>query len=361
MDRPRESGYQSPLTNLPAPTDACRHTLSKREWTMRAWRIEKQTGLKDLKLIELDRPVLTDSEVLVRMTAPGVVPFDSAIVNNENEANFPPAVLPIQPGNQGAGVVEDPGKSSLAKGTRVMFGKFPYGFMRPGSWAEYVAVEADDCAVIPDSVEDGAAAQASVAYPTAYFALREAAFAPGKTVLATAIGGSVGNAAYQLARGMGAAKVLSTAGSTAKAKQAEAAGFDNVIDLSKESMSEGVKRLTDGKGVDIVIDALGGSILAEAPRCVVRYGKIITLGFAAGRTSTITQADLILVRASIQGFGVYTSTPEEWQEAWGALKRLADAGKVKPLLDRSFPFEQAPEALRYLIEARPFGAVALHF
>lgn len=326
---------------------------------MRAWHIDGQTGTQDLRIVEREKPVLTDSEVLVRMTAPGVVPFDSAVVNNENEADFPPATLPLQPGNQGAGVVEDPGKSAFAKGDRVMFGTFAYGFMRPGSWAEYVAVEATDLARIPASVPDGAAAQAVVAYPTAYGALREAGFAAGKTVLATAIGGSVGNAAYQLARALGASKVFSTAGSTAKAKAAEAAGFENVIDLSVESMRDGVMRRNGGVGVDIVIDSVGGQVIAEAAKCTGRYGVIITLGFAAGRTSTITLADLILTRTRIQGFGVYTSTPEEWQDAWGTFTRLADEGKIKPLFDRSFPFEQAPEALRYIIEARPFGAVAL--
>lgn len=326
---------------------------------MRAWLIEGQTGIKDLKLVDREMPALTDSDVLVRMTAPAVVPFDSAIINNENEADFPPATLPVQPGNQGSGIIEHPGKSSFAKGDRVMFGTFAYGFMRPGSWAEYVAVDANDIALIPKSIPDGAAAQAVVAYPTAYLALKEAGFAAGQTVLVPGIGGSVGNAAYQLARALGAKKVLSTAGSTAKAKAAAAAGFENVIDLSLEAMSDGVMRLNDNEGVDIVIDSVGGQVLAQTVKCVGRYGVIITLGFAAGRTSTVTISDLILRRARIQGFGVYTSTAEEWREAWATLTRLADAGKVKPLFNRSFPFEQAPDALRYLIEERPFGAVAL--
>jgi NADPH:quinone reductase len=326
---------------------------------MRAWLIEGQTGAQDLKLVERDMPVPRAGEVLVRMTAPGVVPFDSAVVNDENEPGFPPATTPIQPGNQGAGVIEDPNGSSFRKDERVMFGTFAYGFMRPGSWAEYVAADAADLAHIPDSVPDGAAAQAVVAYPTAYGALREAGFKAGKTVLATGIGGSVGNAAYQLARALGAAKVLSTAGSTEKARAAEAAGFENIIDLSKESMLDGVMRLNGGEGVDIVIDAVGGQVIAQTVKCVTRYGVIITLGFAAGRTSTFTLADFILNRVRLQGFGVYTSTPEEWQEAWGTFSRLANEGKIKPLFDRSFPFEQAPEALRYIIEARPFGAVAL--
>lgn len=329
---------------------------------MKAWKIEAQTGTQDLKLVDIDKPTISGSEVLVRITAPGVVPFDQAIINDENEANFPPSVLPLQPGNQGAGVVENAGNSSrFRKGDRVMFGAFVYGFMRPGSWAEYVAVEEDHLGLIPDSVPDGAAAQAAVAYPTAYFALKEAGMAPGKTVLATGIGGSVGNAAYQLAKAMGAKVVFSTAGSTAKAEAASRAGFDNVIDLSRESMMAGVHARNGGEGVDIIIDSVGGEVIAEAIKCARRYSKVICLGFAAGRQSTISLADLILHRVSVQGYGAYSSTPAEWRDAWDTFKKFADEGKVKVLFDRSFPFEQAPDALRYMATQRPFGGVAMHF
>lgn len=327
---------------------------------MRAWMIEQQSGPGALKIVDIEKPVATGTEILVRMTAPGVVPFDVAIVNDENEANFPPCSLPLVPGNQGAGIVEDPGNCGRLKvGDRVMFGAFPYGFMRAGSWAEFCAVEQDHAWKIPNSVSDGAAAQAAVAYPTAYRALVEAGFSAGKTVLVPGIGGSVGNAGYQLARALGAARVISTTSSTAKAEQARAAGFENVIDLSKQSMVEGVHAFNDGEGVDIVIDSIGGHILAETAKCIRRYSKIISLGFAAGRESTITLADLILFRGSIQGYGVYTCTPEEWADAWTVFTQLADAGSIKPLFDRSFKFEQAADALDHVANARPFGGVAL--
>jgi NADPH2:quinone reductase len=198
-----------------------------------------------------------------------------------------------------------------------------------------------------------------VAYPTAWFALREAGFAAGKSVLAPGIGGSVGNAAYQLARALGAAKVISTAGSKAKAEVARRAGFEDVIDLSSEKMLDGVHARNGGQNVDIVIDSVGGQVIAEAIKCLNRYGKAIVLGFAAGRQSTLTLADLILVRGSIQGFGAYTSTPAEWREAWSLFAKLADEGRIAPIFDRSFPFDAAPEAVRYMSQARPFGAVAL--
>jgi len=325
---------------------------------MRAWQIEAPTGAGALRLIECDKPAISGSEVLVRLTAPGVVPFDAAVINDENEKTFPPASMPLVPGNQGAGIVEDPGTSGFRAGDRVMFGAFPYGFMRAGSWADYAAVEADHIALIPDSVSDGAAAQAVVAYPTAYQALKEAGMAPGKTVLATGIGGSVGNAAYQLAKAMGASRVFSTAGSSGKAAKAAELGFDDVIDLSKETIADGI-RARGGEGVDIIIDSLGGPIIGQAVKALVRYGKAIVLGFAAGRESAITLADLILVRGSVQGYGVYTCTPEEWRTAWADFTRFADEGRIKPLFDRSFSFEEAPEALRYMSRERPFGAVAL--
>jgi NADPH2:quinone reductase len=102
-------------------------------------------------------------------------------------------------------------------------------------------------------------------------------------------------------------------------------------------------------------------VIADAIKCVRRYGKTICLGFAAGRTSTITLADLILHRGSIQGYGAYTSTPEQWGQAWNVFNDLVNAGKIKVLFDRSFPFEQAPQALQYMATQRPFGGVALHF
>lgn len=327
---------------------------------MRAWMIDEQAGSGALRLANVAKPQAVGTEILVRMTAPGVVPFDVAIINDQNETSFPPCSLPLVPGNQGSGVVEDAGSSSRLKaGDRVMFGAFPYGFMRAGSWAEYCTVEADHAWKIPEGISDAAAAQAAVAYPTAYRALIEAGFTAGKTVLIPGIGGSVGNAGYQLARALGAANVIGTAGSTAKAEKARAAGFGTVIDLSVQSMRDGVMALNRGEGVDIVIDSVGGQVLAQAAKCITRYGKIICLGFAAGRESTITLADLILHRGSVQGYGVYTCTAEEWADAWTVFTDLADAGKVHPLFDRSFPFEQAAEALDYVEKARPFGGVAL--
>src|SRR5258708_31918561 len=117
---------------------------------------------------------------------------------------------------------------------------------------------------MPESLDDVSAAGIPVAYLTAQMALTLAGFQAGKTVLSPAIGGSVGNAATQLARAQGAKHAISTTTNHAKAEQASSLGFDEVIDLSVEKLSDGVRRITEGYGSDIVIDSIGGEILSEA-------------------------------------------------------------------------------------------------
>jgi len=127
-------------------------------------------------------------------------------------------------------------------------------------------------------------------------ALSLAGFQPGKTVLAPAIGGSAGNAATQLARALGAKHAISSTTNHKKAEQAKALGFDEVIDLSGETLSAGVRRITDGYGADIVIDAIGGEILSEALSAPAAGGALTTLGYSAGRKATIDVTDLIWKR-----------------------------------------------------------------
>src|SRR6202023_2990987 len=126
-----------------------------------------------------------------------------------------------------------------------------------------------------------------VAYLTAQMALSVAGFQAGKSVLSPAIGGSVGNAATQLAHALGAKHAISSTTNQKKAEQAKALGFDEVIDLSGETVGAGVRRITDGYGADIVIDAMGGEILSEALSALAMGGTLTTLGYSAGRKATI--------------------------------------------------------------------------
>ena len=260
---------------------------------MRAMRAESFTGYGGLKLVDVPRPTSAVGRVLVRIAAAGVSPLDHTILSG----GYPRAKAPLILGNEGAGVVEDPGDSSFPVGTRVMFCG-SYGVSEDGAYAEWVAARAEDLCPIPEAIDDATAGGLPVAYLTAQITLTQAGFAPDKTVLAPAIGGAVGNAATQLARAQGAAKAISTTTSPLKAKQARALGFEEVIDLSVESLVDGVARLTGGRGVDIVIDSVGGALTGEALATLALSGVLTSLGYSAGRKTEIDVTDLIWKRAS---------------------------------------------------------------
>jgi NADPH:quinone reductase-like Zn-dependent oxidoreductase len=261
-------------------------------------------------------------------------------------------------GNEGAGVIEDAGDSGLAVGSRVMF-TGPYGVAETGAWQDWLLVRPEHLALASEAIEDVVAASLPVAYLTAQITLIQAGFKPGMTVLAPGIGGSVGNATYQLARAQGAGKVISTAGSAAKAARARELGFEDVIDLASEGLAEGLRRITAGRGVDIVIESIGGTVTSEALSSLAPGGVLTTLGYSAGRKTTIDVTDLIWKRARMTGFSLFAQSPLVVATAWRDILPLIVAGSVKPIVERVYPFGEAGEALRHLIVDRPFGKVVL--
>ena len=321
---------------------------------MRAMQAESFTGYGGLKLAEVPGPTLAPGRVLVRITAAGVSPLDHTILSG----GYPRATAPLILGNEGAGVVEDSGDSSFSVGARVMFCG-PYGVSEDGTYAEWIAARAEDLSPIPETIDDATAGGLPVAYLTAQITLTQAGFVPGKTVLAPAIGGAVGNAATQLARAQGAAKAISTTTSSLKAKQARALGFEDVIDLSAESLVDGVARLTGGRGVDIVIDSVGGALTGEALSTLALNGVVTSLGYSAGRKTTIDVTDLIWRRASMSGFSLFAQLPAVKAAAWVSILSLLTARKVEPIVERAYKLDEAAEALRHLIEDRPLGRVVL--
>ncbi len=321
---------------------------------MRAIEAETFSGFGGLRQIVLPKPQPAKDRVLVRVTAAGVTPLDHTILSG----GHPRATAPLVLGNEGAGVIEDAGDSGLAVGSRVMF-TGPYGVRENGAWQEWLLARPEDLAFVPDTIDDVVAATLPVAYLTAQITLTLAGFKPGMTVLAPAIGGSVGNATYQRARAQGAGKVISTAGSAAKAARARELGFDDVIDLTTEGLTNGVRRITAGKGVDIVIDSIGGTVTSEALSSLGPGGVLITLGYSAGRKTTIDVTDLIWKGARMAGFSLFAQSPTAIATAWRDIIPLIVGGSARPIVERVYPLGEAGLALRHLTEDRPFGKVAL--
>jgi NADPH:quinone reductase len=315
---------------------------------MRAMRAEAFNGYERLKLVDLPKPTVTDGRVLVRITAAGVTPLDYTILSGKFHGSKPPLVL----GNEGAGVVEMGGGTDFPAGSRVMFFG-SYGAFEDGTYSEWVAVRKEDLCLIPENVDDMSAAGIPVAYLTAQVALTRAGFRAGKTVLSPAIGGSIGNAVTQLARALGAKHAMSSTTNHAKAEQAKALGFKEVIDASQEKLADGVRRITGGYGVDIVIDGIGGEVLSEALRALAFEGSLTTLGYSASRQTTIDVTSLIVPQASIRGLNMFVQPKSAVTEAWNVIVSLLKSGAIKPIVAKNFGLADAAEALRYLIEGRP--------
>jgi NADPH:quinone reductase-like Zn-dependent oxidoreductase len=311
-----------------------------------------------LQIVDIPEPRPREGEALVRVTAAGVNPLDRTVLAGLlPSAKVPPLVL----GNEGAGVVVEDPSGLFAAGDRVLFFAGAGGVRQDGTFAELVVVAAGHLAALPDEIPDALAGGVPVAYLSAFLALRQAGFAKGQSVLAPGVGGSVGNATLKLARALGASRLLSTAGSSAKARAAAAdAGLAEVeiVDLEHESLADGLARLAP-HGVDVVVDAVGGPLTGEAVGGLARGGRVVVMGYAAGTQTNLRLTDLVWKLAVVSGFSLFAATPEEQAEAYATFLPLIANGEIEPAHDRTFPLEQAPEALRHLIEDRPFGKVTL--
>src|SRR3982074_1676769 len=290
-------------------------------------RADKFRGYEGLKRVDLPKPAVSDGKVLLRVTAAGVTPLDHTILSG----HFPLAKAPLVLGNEGAGVVEEGGGTDFPAGSRVMF-TGPYGVFEDGAYSEWLPVRKENLCLIPDGVDDVSAAGIPVAYLTAQIALTLAGFQAGKTVLAPAIGGSVGNAVTQLARALGAKHAISSTTIHAKAEQAKALGFNEVIDASFEKLGDGVRRITGGYGADIVIDGIGGEVLSEALGALASHGSLTTLGYSASRKATIDVTNLIWQQASIRSFVLFTQPQAAFTDAWNVTISLlkSDRGQDLP-------------------------------
>jgi NADPH2:quinone reductase len=322
---------------------------------MRAVRFDKYGDYDELKLVDIPAPEPGPEDVLVKLAAAAVNPFDNT-VRRGWVAQVAPGLVQ---GNEGAGVVVGKGTSALPTGTRVMV-VGSYGFSRPGTWQEFVTAGPTEAVRVPDNLSDVEAAAVPVAFLAAELALTiGCAIKPGMTMLIPGIGGSVGNAAVQLAKVHGAGRVISSAGSSAKAKKAKELGYSVVVDLSQESLSAGVMRLTGDKGVDVALDSIGGAITGEAVKSLAAGGRVVQMGYPGGTALTVDSVTLIWKPASIHGFNMYFQSPEAFGKAWGTLLPLLRDGKVKPVVDRTYPLKDAAAATKHLIEDRPFGKVVL--
>ncbi|WP_121066188.1 NADPH:quinone oxidoreductase family protein [Chachezhania antarctica] len=269
---------------------------------------------------------------------------------------------PFTPGKGPTGTVVavGPDVTGFEEGDRVL------SMAESGGYAGQAIVPVVNTYKLPGNVSCEDAAVLSLAFDTAWVSLFERGrFAPGETVLVLGATGAVGNAAIQLAHARGA-KVIAAVSSPAREAEVRAAGADGIVDLSqpdlRNSVREQVRAQTDGKGADIVIDPIGGDIFDAALRAVAWRGRVVVIGFAAGRIPEIKANYLLLKNMEVSGIQVSDyrkRMPELMQGAFAEILSLAGEGKITAGARQHYPLDQWAQALDDLLNRKVNGRALL--
>lgn len=306
---------------------------------MRALQLRRYGGPGDLELVDLEAPEPSGDQVRVAVKAVGINFPDLLCVRGQYQYRPEP---PFVPGCEISGVIDRaPTGSPWSVGDRVS------GFVWDGGYAEHALAPPGALARLPATAtfEDGAATV--VNYHTVHFGLsRRGGLRAGETALILGAGGGIGSAAVQVAKGLGA-RVIAGVADDGQVATATAAGADDVLVL-REGFSQQIKQLTDGRGVDVVLDPLGDWLFQEAVRALAPEGRVLVVGFAAGAIPEIKVNRLLLRNASVVGvaWGAFLDIdPSVMATAAADLERMFEAGAIRPPVDGVLPFEGIPAAL----------------
>ena len=309
-----------------------------------------------LTLEDIDSPRPKGNEVLIEVQAAGVNFPDTLII--EGKYQFKPP-FPFSPGGEVAGVVAAVGDkvAHLKAGDRVM------ALTGWGGFAEQVAAPAYNVMPVPASMDLTTAAAFGMTYGTSMHALKQrAALKPGETLLVLGAAGGVGLAAVEIGKAMGA-RVIAAASSAEKLEVARNAGADELIDYSEQSLKDEVKKLTNGQGVDVIYDPVGGPLFEEAFRCMGWNGRFLVVGFAAGGGIPALPANLPLLKgASLVGvfWGSFAQRqPADNAENFRQLFAWHAEGKLKPLVSQTFPLARGGEAINALGQRKAVGKLVV--
>jgi len=311
---------------------------------------------ENLVIEETGSPVAKKNEFVLDVHAAGVNFPDTLII--EGKYQFKPP-FPFSPGGEAAGVV-----SSVGEGvTHVKPGDKVMSLTGWGAFAEQVAVPAYNVMPMPAGMEFAQAAAFSMTYGTSMHALKQRAnLQPGETLLVLGASGGVGLAAVEIAKAMGA-KVIAAASSDEKLEVARNAGADVLINYSTESLKERLKEITEGKGVDVIYDPVGGSFFEEAFRSIAWNGRFLVVGFAAGGGIPALPANLPLLKGAAL-IGVFWGSfaqrqPKDNLANFQQLISWFDEGKLKPLVSQTFSLEQTADAINHLGQRKAVGKVVI--
>lgn len=318
---------------------------------MKAIVVREFGGPEVLKLEEVPTPRPAAGQVLVRIRAAGVNPYDT-YMRNGVYAIKPP--LPYTPGSDGAGTVEAVGEgvNKLKPGDRVYTAKTV-----TGAYAEYALTLESQVHPLPAKITFAQGAGVWVPYGTAYHALYHCTRArAGETLLVHGASGGVGIAAVQIARAMGLI-VLGTAGTEKGLELVKREGAHHAFDHSRSGYLEQILKATTGRGVDLILEMLANANLGQDLKLLAPHGRVVVIGSRGD--VTITPRDLMTRRGSIQAFTLWGISEAEEQEIHAGLIAGLENGTQRPVVGKELPLDEAARAHKDVLQPGAFGKIVL--
>jgi NADPH:quinone reductase len=322
---------------------------------VKAWRVHEWGEPESMVLEEIPEPSAGPGQVRIRTHAAALNFFDILQVQGKYQVKPP---FPFTPGAEVAGIVDQVGDgvTTLRAGDRVM------AMSHGNAFSECCAAKTSSVFLIPKGMGFEQAAAVPIVYHTSYFALHHRAMLhAGEWLLVHAGASGVGMSAIQIGKAFGA-RVIATAGSEPKRAFAQAQGADHVLDYSEPAWVDQVKMITEAHGADVIYDPVGGDVFDLSTKCIAQGGRLLVIGFASGRIPAIATNRVLLKNMSLLGAlwgGYVQSHPEYPASVHAALKELYEAGKIRPAVGATYPFADAPRAMRDLAARKIMGKAVL--
>jgi NADPH2:quinone reductase len=326
---------------------------------VKAWVVRELGGPEVLRFEDVEPGEPADGMVRIAVRAAAINFPDALMVAGSYQVK--PA-LPFVPGVEVSGeVIAAPPTSGFKPGERVM-ALLDSGGLTRGGYSQIADASAASVFRMPANMPFEEAAGFTLTYQTSWFGLhRRANLQPGETLLVHAGAGGVGSAAIQLGKAAGAT-VIATAGSDDKVEVCRSLGADHTINYKTQDFAEEVKRLTDGRGVNVIFDPVGGDVYDRSTKCIAFEGRIVIVGFTSGRIAQAATNHVLVKNYSVVGlhWGLYnTRAPELIPAAFQSLVELYQAGKIKPHISAKVPLDEAPLALATVAGGKSTGKVIL--
>ena len=319
---------------------------------MRAVQIREFGGLYVLEVADLERPESGDGEVLIRVSRAGINFADTHQRENAYVRKFE---LPLIPGGEVAGVVEQ-GAGGIEPGTRVV------AMIPSGGYAEYAVAPAATTFPIPEGVDDGVALALLIQGLTAWHLYRTSAkLAAGESVVVISGAGGVGSLAVQLAKPMGAGRVIATASSEEKRSLTLELGADAALDAARDDLTEALVEANEGRQVDVVLEMAGGRVFDACIEALAPLGRIVVYGIAGREQNDLRTGRLMRKSRGVIGFWLFhlLERPELLREALDDLLARAAKGELRVVVGGTYPLSDVRRAHEDLQSRRTSGKLLL--